>query len=876
MTTVRDDLASGLAEPPHRTLLYPGLPTTASRLHVVLLVPRHSPRWLADLVELARVGHSVTVSVVSIEGDVPVRLAPRLPLDMRAFLALERSRHRHLAGRLSLVDLGVTPRASVHASDDADAVAATVAALRPDLVLSDAPPGWQSPLTRVARCGCWQLDANLLDPHYAGLSLLQPVLAGVNVSAIELMLADEGGVELMLGSSVGTTHAGSFRLQRDSAFAKLPALLLRSLRKLANGLLQLPATSSPRIQLPAVEFHPGSGVRAALTALRRTALWQIQKRRPEDLWLLVLRHGQQALDPAAPRIDDCSLLLAPRDDYWADPCVVAHGDRRLIFAEEYPARTHRAVIVCLELRPDGSAERLGIALDQTCHLSYPQVFQWQGQWYLTVESAAARCVRLYRACDFPLRWQPVADLVSDRVCVDPTLYHRDGCWFLFVNISESGGSTSEELFLFVSEQLTGPFRPHPANPIVSDVRRARPAGRLFEHQGRLIRPAQDCAASYGSAIVFSEVLELSAERYRERPLARLDGSWSSNLDGCHTYSALPTLEVLDARGKVPSRYRRIPVMHAAIEVRSEQRELPLVSVLMIVEGDARWLGAAIENVMAQTFADHEILIASNDPSATLLQVHTYVAERPSRVRVIHALSHEFAPMRDALLSHARGRYVAWYVSGYRWVASHLSTCLERLERDPGLGMVHAQVLAPEPAGALFGRPLARMHIAPGVADAYAALLLWQSHPVTGSVVMRRSTARTVGAFDGRFPCAAHSERDYWLRIAAMADIIALADGHLLPIGERVRGECDEATIWQSRRMLIDKHRLTTRGRALGRRALAAMEVDRAEGRVDHVAPWVRLTAFGRALRLDPMQGRVWQGLLRWALHMPRADNGASP
>src|SRR3546814_10698634 len=93
--------------------------------------------------------------------------------------------------------------------------------------------------------------------------------------------------------------------------------------------------------------------------------------------------------------------------------------------------------------------------------------------------------------------------------VDPTLHYRDGHWYVFVNISESGGSTSEELFLFVSEQLTGPFRPPPGNPIASDVRHARPAGRLFEHQGRLIRPSQECADSYGSAIAFNEVLELT-------------------------------------------------------------------------------------------------------------------------------------------------------------------------------------------------------------------------------------------------------------------------------------------------------------------------------------------------------------------------------
>src|SRR3546814_2646837 len=62
----------------------------------------------------------------------------------------------------------------------------------------------------------------------------------------------------------------------------------------------------------------GDGMRVLSTALRRTLRWQIEKRRPEDLWLLLLRDGTQPLAPAAPRIDDCKALLAPRDDYLAD------------------------------------------------------------------------------------------------------------------------------------------------------------------------------------------------------------------------------------------------------------------------------------------------------------------------------------------------------------------------------------------------------------------------------------------------------------------------------------------------------------------------------------------------------------------------------
>lgn len=876
MCAMRDDVVSCHDSGPIQTRLYPGLKPGVCPLQVVLLAPQHSPSWLSDLAGLAHAGPSVVVSVVTIEGDFPADPVPALPLDMRLYLALERLRHRNLGDRLTRVDLSALRSANVQVADSSERVAGVVASLQPDVVLLAGPRSWQPGLAAIARHGCWQIDRSVLHERYAGMTLLLPVLAGTDISAIDLVLADEEGTVTVLASSVGTTHPGSFRLQRDQAFAKLPAMLLRSLRQLAHGNLQWPAITLTRLMLmPTGSFRLGQGVRTLLIALRHTLRWQIQKRQPEELWLLLQRHGELMLDPAQPRIEDCTLLVAPRTDYWADPCVVEHDGRRLIFAEEYPLRTRKAVIVCIELRPDGHAERLGIALDQTCHLSYPQVFQLQDQWYLTVESGSARCVRLYRASDFPLRWQPVADLISDRVSVDPTLHYHQGHWYLFVNISESGGSTSEELFLFVSEQLAGPYLPHPANPIVSDVRRARPAGRLFEHQGRLIRPGQDCAASYGNAIMFSEVLELSPERYREQPLARLDGSWSPTLDGCHTYSAVGSLEVLDARGKVPAHMRQMPVLHASVSQRASEREVPLVSVLMIVQGDVSWLRDAIVNVSAQSFSDHEILIAGDDPHAIALHLGALASARHGRVRVIGVESRNRVQMYDALMAQAHGRYLAWYQSGYRWVKQHLEASLEWLERDAALGMVHAHVLALESSSALFGRLLAREHIPRRITDPYAALLLWSSHPVTAAVVARRSTTVAVGRFDDRFACLAHSERDYWLRIAAIADVGAISSGHVIPVAARERGDIDEDAVWGSRRMLVEKHIGTARGRAMRQHALAALDADRATGCAAHAGFWVSLSAFAQSLRRHPWRWRVWRDMLRWMLHMPKTNSDTS-
>ena len=116
---------------------------------------------------------------------------------------------------------------------------------------------------------------------------------------------------------------------------------------------------------------------------------------------------------------------------------------------------------------------------------------------------------------------------------------------MFVGISNGRYSNCDELGIYFSDALKGPWTPHPANPVISDVRRARPAGALFRDQGRLIRPSQDCAKAYGYATVFSEVITLSETEYDERPIARLDPGWVKGNLGTHTYTRTRQFEVID-------------------------------------------------------------------------------------------------------------------------------------------------------------------------------------------------------------------------------------------------------------------------------------------------------------------------------------------
>lgn len=158
----------------------------------------------------------------------------------------------------------------------------------------------------------------------------------------------------------------------------------------------------------------------------------------------------------------------------------------------------------------------GIVLSEPFHLSYPYVFEHEGEVFMVPETLDANAVRLYRADPFPTRWVPVADLISGRLA-DPTLFRFEGRWWMFACPAPS---THDALALFYADSLHGPWREHPASPLkTEDKSRSRPGGRVVAWDGRLYRFAQDCGPRYGSGVRAFEITRLTPDLYAERESA---------------------------------------------------------------------------------------------------------------------------------------------------------------------------------------------------------------------------------------------------------------------------------------------------------------------------------------------------------------------
>ena len=245
--------------------------------------------------------------------------------------------------------------------------------------------------------------------------------------------------------------------------------------------------------------------------------------------------------------NNCQELVPPKDRFWADPQLIEFDDNYYIFVEEFIYKSKKGNIAVIQMERSGAHKDSFQVLTKNYHLSYPFIFAWKEKYYMIPETSENRTVELYECIKFPDEWQFKMNLMENIIAVDTTLFYYQEKWWLFTGMTENEGAYPEaELFLFyATELLTNKWTSHPLNPIVSDDKNARPAGRIFIENNKIFRPAQDCSKSYGWGININEILDLSETMYVEKTVAKYKPE-DDKLVGYHTFSKAGSLIMTDA------------------------------------------------------------------------------------------------------------------------------------------------------------------------------------------------------------------------------------------------------------------------------------------------------------------------------------------
>jgi len=185
--------------------------------------------------------------------------------------------------------------------------------------------------------------------------------------------------------------------------------------------------------------------------------------------------------------------------------------------------------------------------------------------------------------------------------------------------------------------------------------------------------------------------------------------------------------------------------------------VPAVSVVMPAYNAERYLAAAVESVLRQSFGDLELLIVDDGSSDRTVEIARGFAERDARVRVLEQPNAGPGPARNAALRAARGRLIAFLDSDDEWDETFLSEHVAILDARADVDVLIGN--ARNRGGGHHGEP------ARPVDDSgepiTLATILGDERALFIMTVFRRTVTDAIGGFDEAL--FTNEEYEMWIR-----------------------------------------------------------------------------------------------------------------
>lgn len=304
--------------------------------------------------------------------------------------------------------------------------------------------------------------------------------------------------------------------------------------------------SEPRLGMP--------GTGAVLAATART-LREIggkllsAARRTRSQWFVLLGRPSGGRW----RLREFEALVPPPRRIWADPFPLVDDDANdhsepALLVEDMAEDVGRGAIALLQRESTGWVATP--VIDEPYHLSYPYLFEWEGETFMVPESEAGREISLYRMGDTAKEWCRMPALMTGVRAVDTSLLFHEGRIWMFTSFLREPDFASHYRELHLFHALTFPttqWTPHPDNPVVCDARHARMGGGFLRHDGNLFRIAQGARlGEYGTSIELRRIVRLDTDGYVEVPAGSIAPDWAPALDGAHHMAVRGDLMVIDA------------------------------------------------------------------------------------------------------------------------------------------------------------------------------------------------------------------------------------------------------------------------------------------------------------------------------------------
>lgn len=235
-------------------------------------------------------------------------------------------------------------------------------------------------------------------------------------------------------------------------------------------------------------------------------------------------------------------MKMPKDGWFADPFILEVNDNEIqVLVEEMPAgKTHRGVITLLKVdRRNYEILSKKVVLEQTTHLSFPNILREKGRIFIYPESADSGKLDVYE-------YNPTTETVTyfKTICDDVVW---DSCITDYFGEKMLFTAAHNDLILDIYKWDEAKDRFLPWKQVVSDNKNSRMGGQLFEYNGEIYYPAQDCNSSYGSAIQIKRI-NYSNGNFSFETVKRITSPHPQMKLGFHTLNEYKGVVVIDVFG----------------------------------------------------------------------------------------------------------------------------------------------------------------------------------------------------------------------------------------------------------------------------------------------------------------------------------------
>ncbi len=249
-------------------------------------------------------------------------------------------------------------------------------------------------------------------------------------------------------------------------------------------------------------------------------------------------------------------VTGDKDFWYADPILFTKDGRSYLFMEAFDKKANLGRVAYCELTDKG-ATAPQLVLVEPFHMSFPTVFAFNNDIYMLPETSADKSLRLYKAVDFPTKWELVKRFDMGRLFVDTVTTHITDKGFSILTCEISPYKEYECRF-----QKFDICREEDGNFTISENKdfntnqeydlKSRNGGAIFELQGKRYVAAQESSSSeYGLYMDYYEYRD-DTKRIATTPQYRVSAKnvtvvGAPKGEGVHSYCFNDEYEIIDLK-----------------------------------------------------------------------------------------------------------------------------------------------------------------------------------------------------------------------------------------------------------------------------------------------------------------------------------------